>query len=110
MQHVYALVFAGVVTTLLAGGILYYEYGFWRTTYNRRDDIEIVDTKKNGMEAPSSTLSPGMMIGSFLKEAGERAKSIQVDTHSFMQGTIEYTKETDQASTTNTNTGKIEKR
>ena len=96
MQHVYAVVFAGVITALLAAIILYYDYGFWRTKYSRGDDLEILSTKKDVTDTADTLVtvtSPGAMIGNFLKEAGERARSINTDTSSFLKGKVEYTKE-----------------
>ena len=86
MQHVYAAIFAGTITVLLGVIILYYDYGFWRTRYDRNEKI----LEKDTTDPMVTVLSPSKMIGGFFKEAGTRFKTIKKDSSNFIQGKEEY--------------------
>lgn len=91
MQHVYSIVFSAVITGLMAGFILYNEYGFWHEKYSRTDVEEVISAP-----APEvASESPKDMIGGFFKEAGERLNAIRTSTSSLLEGKEEYTKESD---------------
>ena len=89
MQHVYAVIFSAVITSLFASIILYYDYGFWHEKYSRSDDL--VNVERNN--ETKSTQSPGELMGSFLKEAKEKVGSINTDPSSILQTKEVYTKE-----------------
>ena len=77
MQEIYAVIFAGSVTIFLGAIILYYDYGFWRDSYDRNEVIQTKNITK------SSTLgeSPNEMLGGFLKEAKVRLQAIGNDNN-----------------------------
>lgn len=89
MQHVYAIIFAGSVTLFLAICILYFDYGLWHEKY-RRDEVL---TQQEGNDTSITVVSPGDMIGGFLKEAGQKLKSINTDGTTLLQGKDVYTKD-----------------
>jgi hypothetical protein len=91
MQHVYAVFFAGAITAIAASGILYYDYGFWRDTYHRGETNDLVVVEKKNVDTQDViTQSPGQMMGDFLKEAGDRFRSIHVNSKDILQGKEEY--------------------
>ena len=45
MQHIYAVIFAGSITALLAAIILYVDYGFWHERYVRNEEAATLETK-----------------------------------------------------------------
>jgi hypothetical protein len=91
MQHVFALAVSGAVTTLLGIGILYFDYGFWHERYSRNETAtkKTVISKKE--EVP--TVSPGQMLGGFLKEASVRIEAIKNDKIISLDGKEIYSKE-----------------
>lgn len=62
MQHIYAVIFAGSITALLAAFILYVDYGFWHEKYVRSEESSIG-------EAPQPSQSPFQMMSIFFKTA-----------------------------------------
>jgi glycerol uptake facilitator-like aquaporin len=74
MQHVYGIIFSAAITAFLGAAILYFDYGFWRDTYNRSEIIETKETQK----ANVTTQSPGDMIGGFLHEASNRIRERRI--------------------------------
>jgi hypothetical protein len=89
MQHVYAVIFAGSVTLFLAICILYFDYGLWHEKYRRGEIIQ----EKGGNDSSITVTSPGDMIGGFVKEAGEKLKSINTDGANLLQGKDVYKKD-----------------
>jgi hypothetical protein len=89
MQHAYAALFAGVITTILTSVVLYFDYGFWHDKYNRD---EVVETQTTG-DPLVTVKSPGEMIGSFFKEAGDKIKTINVSSSTLPTGKENYTRE-----------------
>jgi hypothetical protein len=89
MQHVYAVVFSAVITSLLASVILYYDYGFWHERYSRSDSL-ITQVKSDEIK---NTQSPGELMGGFLKEAKEKVGSINTNPSSLLQTKEVYTKD-----------------
>ena len=88
MQHIYAAIFAGSITFLLAITILYFDYGFWHERY-RRDEVLETDTASQQV----AVQSPGDMIGGFLKEAGEKLKTIDISGSNLLEGKDVYMKD-----------------
>jgi hypothetical protein len=97
MQHVYAVIFSAVITSLIASAILYYDYGFWHEKYSRTDSL-VVQVKP---EEIIKTQSPGELIGSFLKEAKEKVNALQTGSSNILQNKEVYTKD---ATSTESNT------
>jgi hypothetical protein len=86
MQHVYAAVFAGSVTVMLAAVILYFDYGFWHEKYNRNESLTESYSSTNTKQEDLTVQSPSDMIGSFLKEAHNKFTSIGSESKSgFLQ-------------------------
>ena len=85
MQHVHAVAFAGIITTLIAGVILYADYGFWHETYVAEDALVVTDI---GTREESS----GYSWGSFFAEAKERFANIGTTSASFLEGKETYKK------------------
>lgn len=86
MQHVYAFLFAGGITTLLAASILYFDYGYWRERYVRSETASSVEELKSSESLAIATLdtniektgfSPFEMFGSFASETKEQWKKIR---------------------------------
>ena len=84
MQHIYAFIFAGTFTALVAAVILYHDYGFWHERYIR-DDSALMVKETVPMESPSKTL------GSFWNDAFDRFHSIGT-AGSFLEGKETYVK------------------
>lgn len=93
MQHVYAIIFAGSITALIAGVILYTDYGFWREKYNRNEVLEVQE--ETDTTDPMVTVeSPAKMIGGFFREASVKLKSIDVTVpDGLLEGKDNYTRE-----------------
>ena len=93
MKQVYAAAFAGCITVIIAGVILYVDYGFWHEKYRRSDVIELVDVKT--VNDPMVTVvSPTAMIGGFFKEASEKVKTINFSVpDGILEGKDSYTRE-----------------
>jgi hypothetical protein len=68
VQHLHAMVFAGMVTSLIAGFILYTDYGFWHETYRRAPD--------EGVPIGAEPVPLGESFGKFLVEAKEKFGAI----------------------------------
>lgn len=86
IQHLHAIAFAGTITALIAGVILYADYGFWHETY-RSDDLLVE------MEEQASQQSEGKSFSSFLMEAKVRFNDIGSAGADFFEGTESYTKD-----------------
>lgn len=85
IQHVHAFAFAGILTSLIAGFILYTEYGFWHERYVADDGLEVVETSFTP-ESPSESIS------SFWAEAKERFSWIGKPDGGFLEGKETYNK------------------
>lgn len=85
IQHVHAIAFAGIITALIAGVILYAEYGFWHETYVAEDALVVTNT--NTLDESS-----GYSWGSFFAEAKERFGNIGTTSASFLEGKETYKK------------------
>lgn len=81
MQHVYAAIFSGVVTALLAAIILYYDYGFWRDKYSASDSVIVTAS-----EPEVTSISPGEMMDGFLKEVGMRMQALKSTKDTLLEG------------------------
>ncbi len=93
MQHVYAIIFAGSITALIAGVILYTDYGFWREKYNRNEVLE-VQVETDTTDPMVTVESPAKMIGGFFREASVKLKSIDVTVpDGLLEGKDNYTRE-----------------
>jgi hypothetical protein len=90
MQHIYAVIFAGSITLMLAFVILYVDYGFWHERYIR-EDLTVVSTSTTLSTPTTPPESPGEMLGRFLGEAKDRFKAIDTSGKDMLQGTETYT-------------------
>lgn len=88
MQHVYAFIFAGSITALIAAVILYTDYGFWHDRYVRDDSALVVKEEKTQME------SPGQALSSFWGEAYEKFRAI--GSGSLLEGKETYVRDNEQ--------------
>jgi hypothetical protein len=90
MQHIYAVVFAGSITALLAFIILYVDYGFWHERYIRDDNTVSTNTASMTSEVPTPE-SPGEMFSRFFGEAKDRLGNINTSGADLLQGKDIYT-------------------
>ncbi len=86
MQHLYGFIFAGSITALIAGFILYTDYGFWHERYQRVDETATIATT-------TSSESPSEMITRFWNEARAQFSGIGITTASLLEGKETYTSE-----------------
>ena len=98
VQHVYAALFAGFITVILASYILYVDYGFWHEKYTRNDEALLVTEVVPKAVNSESVLSPGEMIQGFLKEASDKFKAVGTSESAFLEGKDTYSKESDPSS------------
>ncbi len=94
IQYVYAAVFAGSITFLIAIVILYVDYGFWHERYIRdkesSSELTVIDSQKaKTPESPMKTFS------NFLGEARARFGSITVTSKDLFSGKEVYTSSND---------------
>lgn len=82
----HAFAFAGIITALIAGVILYTDYGFWHETY--RSDELLVE-----MEERAAEQSESRSFSSFLTEAKARFNDIGSAGAEFFEGTESYSKD-----------------
>ena len=89
MQHVYAFVFSGAVTSLIAAIILYTDYGFWHEKYSS-------DALKKEVASTTQVMpeSPVEMLSKFFDEAKVQLRGINVSSSSLFEGKETYSKET----------------
>ena len=74
---------------MVAGYILYTDYGFWHERYIREESS--LTTKDISMLSESAPASPLRTFGRFLGEAKEQLQTMKVDT-SFLEGKEVYEK------------------
>lgn len=91
VQEIHALVFAASITLVVAGCILYYDYGFWHDVYVRTEGMDVVTVDTVKQEALLSDESPGEMISGFFSEAKTRFGSLGKEGVSLLQGKEVYT-------------------
>ena len=95
MRHVYAGLFSGAITLLLAAIILYFDYGFWHERYSRQEAIATENLTTN--EDQITVQSPTEMMGSFFQEASEKFHAITDATSSIFGGEDTYVREEENA-------------
>lgn len=83
IQHVHAIAFAGIITALLTGVILYTDYGFWHETYVAEDVTQMV----------ADTDNDRVSWGSFFTEAKVRFSQIGSQGVNLLEGKETYKKE-----------------
>lgn len=83
IQHVHAIAFAGIITALITGGILYTDYGFWHETYKATDGLVVGD-----QIAPDE--SPIQSLGRFFEVAKDRFKNMGSSTVNYFEGKETY--------------------
>lgn len=83
VQHLHAMAFAGIVTSLIAGIILYTDYGFWHETYRREPDALI-------SEEPVSLSGS---FGRFMDEARANFQNLGDAGAGLLEGKETYSKE-----------------
>lgn len=79
IQHIHALVFAGVITSILAFLVLYFEYGFFHEKYSKQ---QVVFDEKIKEKANEKIESPTEMIFNLFKEGKERFSNIGTASYS----------------------------
>lgn len=93
MQHVYAALFAGSITALVAIAILYFDYGLWRETYTRNERGDEFYSASTTQEEQAVVVSPSDMIGNFFKEAGDKLEDINSNKTGILEGKDSYIRE-----------------
>lgn len=86
IQHLHAIAFAGVITALITGFLMYTEYGFWHERYVAE---EVLTTTSPLLEAES----PSQSLGRFFMEARDRFGSIGSVGADLLEGKETYIKE-----------------
>lgn len=81
VQHLHGIIFAGIVTSVIAGAILYTDYGFWHETYRRPP------------ENPKPQVSTSESFGKFLMEAKEKFGEIGSGGANLLEGKETYRKD-----------------
>jgi hypothetical protein len=89
MQHVHAFIFAGAITCIIAGFILYTDYGFWHEKYNINDDL-IIKEKTSTSTIENESLSE--MFSNFWKEAHIQIDDISKTGAGLLEGKETYTR------------------
>lgn len=88
IQYVYAAVFAGSITLMIAISILYIDYGFWHERYIRKDDL--VATSTEIVKEQVVPESPLEAFSHFLGEAHDRFGSIDMPSKDIFSGKEVY--------------------
>ena len=83
MQHIYAVIFAGAITALLASVILYVDYGFWHERYVRSEETQITKDKQ-------SSQSPFEMMSIFLSTAKKELDTLGTSGADLLEGKEVY--------------------
>lgn len=84
MQHVYAFIFAGTITVLIASVILYADYGFWHEKYS---DKAIAVSTSTTTVAPESPMD---MLSRFFDEAKTQLHNINTSGSKLLEGKETY--------------------
>jgi hypothetical protein len=84
LQHVYALIFAGSITSLIAFVILYTEYGFWHEKYVREESV-IVEVEQTTLPP-----KPSELFFRFLDDAKVEFDAISATGSNFFDGKETY--------------------
>ncbi len=79
IQHLYAFIFAGTITSLLAGFILYTDYGFWHERYVSTEEVATT-TEVISPESPTE------MLSNLFNDARTQFKSIGKDGTTLLEG------------------------
>jgi hypothetical protein len=79
IQHVHAIAFAGIITALISGVLLYTEYGFWHETYVAEDALVVVDPN-----AP--VVSPSESFKRFFEQARDNFRNMGTSTSGLLEG------------------------
>lgn len=90
MQHVYAIIFAGSITLLIASIILYVDYGFWHERYVRKDDIVIASSTETIARPTPIPESPLEMFSRFMDEAKVQFNAIGTGGQELLKGKETY--------------------
>ncbi len=85
MQHMYGFLFAGSITALIAGFILYTDYGFWHERYTRQDETLVI--RDEGEPEP-----PSKMLSRFIEQARTQFGTIGKTGSSILEGKETYTR------------------
>ena len=87
VQHLHGVAFAGIVTSLIAGVILYTDYGFWHETYQRAPEVDDSVTVE--------TVPLSQSFGNFLKEAKTKFNAIGSVSAELLEGKETYRKDSE---------------
>lgn len=91
MQHIYAVIIAGTITSILAAIILYVDYGFWRERYVRNEDV----TETTEVEP---TQSPLKTMSIFLKTAKDQLDTLGTTGSDLLEGKEVYIRSQEESS------------
>lgn len=89
VQQIHSLLLAGVITVLLAIIVLYSQYGFFHTRYDRN---KIIAEEKITSETPQKLESPSEMLSNLFKEGQVRFSNIGSSTFNFFDNKEVYIK------------------
>lgn len=84
IQHAHAFFFAFIITMFIAVAILYFEYGFFRTKYDKNMVIYEEVKKEESLESPSE------MMGRFFGEAKDKMSNIKSGGANLLEGTEKF--------------------
>lgn len=82
IQHLHALAFAGIITSLIAGFILYTDYGFWHETYSRKSEVTTTEDSR----------TIGESWGGFFSEAKMKFNAIGTVGVDLLEGKETFTR------------------
>lgn len=84
IQHAHAFFFAFIITMFIAVAILYFEYGFFRTKYDKSMVVYEEQIKDETLESPSE------MMGRLLWEAKDKMNNIKSGSANLLEGTEKF--------------------
>ncbi len=85
VQHLHAIFFAGVITSLITAVLLYTDYGFWHEIY-RAEDVVVTE------EAHATIESPAESLGTLWRETKSRFGGIGSASVELLEGKETYQK------------------
>lgn len=89
IQHLHAFVFASVITGIVVGFILYYDYGFWHDVYVNTENTAVVSEGSLQEEGES----PLESFSRLLEEAKLRLGEVGNSGQMLLEGTEVYSNE-----------------
>lgn len=92
IQSIHAFFFAGSITLLLALGILYFEYDFWRTTTYTKADLEDISRLEIKKSIEEKSESPITSFSLFVEEIGEKIHIVRGGGGALFEAKESYSK------------------